>query len=258
MIRIFVGCAPDGADAESQAVLEYTLRSRASRPVDLTWMIASRDPASPFQGWCMSRWATPFSGFRWAVPALCGFEGRAIYLDSDMIVLADIAELWDTEIEPGKVVVARDPTRFCASLWDCAAAEPYLWPLDALKRADGHHRQSTRFMARGGLVQRFKAPWNYLDTIDTAPLSEAKIVHYTALDTQPHMRRAIARLAQQGRRHWYDGPIRPHPHREVVDCFETAFRAAHEAGYTVDRYDISQAAFGPLAKRVMTGYRVSR
>ena len=46
-------------------------------------------------------WATPFSGFRWsAFRKHCGFKGRAIYLDIDMIVLADIAELWHHPIEP--------------------------------------------------------------------------------------------------------------------------------------------------------------
>lgn len=257
MIRVFIGCAPDGADAESQAVCEYTLRSCSSGEIDLTWMIASRDPASPWCGWDMTRWATPFSGFRWAVPALCGFEGRALYLDSDTIVRADIAKLWQTPIEAGKVVIARDPTRFCVSLWDCAAAEPHMLGLDELKRSDGHQRQSAYFRTRGGLVQRFAGLWNYLDTQDIAPLADAKILHYTDLSTQPHMRHAIPRLAAMGRAHWYDGPIRRHSRGDIVQRFEFDLAHAKEAGYTPERY-IPAEVFGPYRKRAMTNYRAAR
>jgi hypothetical protein len=256
MIRVFAGCAPDGHDAESCAVVEFTLRKHASLPIDLTWMIASRESRSPWFGWDMSRWATPFSGFRWAVPELCGFEGRAIYLDSDLIVMADIAELWNAEIEPGKCVVARDARRFCVSLWDCAAAKPHLLALEALKRADGHQRQSAYFRTHGELVQRFDGHWNYLDSQDTAPIADAKILHYTDLSTQPHMHHAIPRLAAEGRKHWYDGPRRRHPRLDIVQRFEWEFAHAKEAGFTADRY-VPVERFGDFRKRSMIGYRAA-
>src|SRR5688500_13788101 len=41
---------------------------------------------------------TEFSNYRFLIPQLCGFVGRAIYLDSDMICLADIAELFCAEM----------------------------------------------------------------------------------------------------------------------------------------------------------------
>lgn len=255
-MRIFVGCAPDGHDAESAAVLDYTLRKHASLPIELTWMIASRDPESAFAGWDMSRWATPFSGFRHAVPALCGFEGRAIYMDSDLIVQADIAELWCTEIAPGKVVVARDPTRLCVVLFDCAAARPHMLALDALKQADGHQRQSAYFRTHGEFVQRFDGLWNYLDSKDTAPLSQAKIIHTTDLSTQPHMRHALPRLAAESRKHWYDGPRRRHPRQDIVQRFEFEYAHARAAGYTVARY-IPAEAFGDFRKRSMVNYRAT-
>ena len=65
-VRVFVGCAPNHEDAESQAVLEHSIRKHASLPVDITWMKLSRDPVSPFSGWNTELWPTPFSGFRWA------------------------------------------------------------------------------------------------------------------------------------------------------------------------------------------------
>lgn len=42
-VHVFVGCAANGEDAESQAVLEYTLRKHSSLPVDIVWMRQSPD-----------------------------------------------------------------------------------------------------------------------------------------------------------------------------------------------------------------------
>lgn len=106
-IRVFVGCSANGEDAESQAVLEYTLRKHASRPVELTWMKQTHDRKSFWHGWNTSSWSTPFTGFRWGIPAACKYQGRAIYMDSDVIIMADIAELFDQPMLPGKVLKAR-------------------------------------------------------------------------------------------------------------------------------------------------------
>jgi hypothetical protein len=254
-IRIFVGCAPDGHDAESQAALDHSLRSRCAAPVEITWMFASRDPASPFHGWDMRRWATPFSGFRWAAPELCGFRGRAIYMDSDVVVLGDIGELWETDLRRGRIVTARNPSKFCVSLWDCAAAKPYMLPLPQLRRADGHDRQSAYFRQHPGLVRSFGSAWNWLDSED-ADLSQAKICHYTDMRSQPHLNYAIPRLIGEGRAHWYDGPLRE-GRRDVTELFEREYAAARAAGYTVDRY-IPAERFGPFRKRSMAGYRAQR
>ena len=254
MIRIFIGCAPDGADAESQATLEHALRSRASAELDITWMVANREPGSLWSGWDMRRWATPFSGFRWAVPEACGFKGRAIYMDSDLIVLGDIGELWETELMRGQVAAVRGPSRFCVTLWDCAAARDHLLRLSDLRRADGHQRMSGYFAQHPGLVKRFGPKWNYLDSEDRGPLDGVRIVHYTDLSTQPHLNYAIPRLAGAGRSHWYDGPLRSHPRPDIAMLFEREFAAAKIAGYTVDRYLPAQA-YGAVEKRNMSGYR---
>src|SRR5262249_27154541 len=122
-IRIFVGSAPNGEDAESLMVLEYSLRNVTSWPVDITYMQLSKDPSSPWysedgEGWNTSLWPTPFSGFRWAIPWACGYEGKAIYMDSDVIVLQDLQDLWQTNFTQSTVVAAKSPARFCVCVWD--------------------------------------------------------------------------------------------------------------------------------------------
>ena len=77
-IRIFIGTSANNEDADSEMVLEYTLRKNSSLPLEITWMRQTHDQNSIWGGWETQRWSTPFSGFRWAIPEACGFTGRAI------------------------------------------------------------------------------------------------------------------------------------------------------------------------------------
>lgn len=254
-VKIFVGCAPGGQDAECCAVLEYTLRKHASRPLDTTWMALSRDPASPFYsdpasgaGWQTSRWPTPFSGFRWAVPWLCGFHGRAIYMDDDMIVRDDIAKLWDQEFEPGKTVIAKDTGRLCVSLWDCERAKDFVLPVEGLQAISGHSAMRTVMSANRSAVQPFvTGNWNCLDgeryaTIDDPDI---RIIHMTSMPHQPAVPHAMRRLAARGEKHWFDGTVTAHFRPELAALFGRLLIEAEANGFPVSRYDSGETVKFP-------------
>ena len=253
-VRVFVGCAANHEDAESQAVLEWSLRKHASRPVEITWMQLSRDPASAFSGWRTDEWATPFSGFRWAVPALCGFAGKAIYMDSDVILQADIAELWAQEFAPTKVVMAKGKTaawRYCVSLFDCERAKRWLPTLEKLRSDPAAHRNCIRvFRTNPNIVQAFVGQWNCLDGEDYADLGdpEIKLIHYSAMRTQPHLGRAIERLARAGREHWFDGMPELHWRDDLIALFDRLLAEAEANGYGVELYTAGPL-FGAYRKR---------
>lgn len=255
MIRIFIGCAPNHEDAESQAVLEWSIRKRASRPVHITWMKLSNDPESPGHGWRTEKWATPFSGFRWAVPELAGFTGKAIYLDSDFIFMADVAELYDQEIPAGKVVLGKGggAWRLCCSLWDCAAARPHMMSLNDLKNdPDSHQKMRHPFRSDSPLIHSFQGDWNCLDGRGGERLEDVKALHYTRMSTQPQLEYAIPRLKAAGIRHWYDGSTSPHPRADVRKLFKDLLHEAEQNGYTVESY-CQDPPFGPLNKRSFKG-----
>ena len=116
-VRIFVGCDPNNCDLEQMMVLDYSVHKHARQPVVITWMQLSHDPHSAWysdqetgSGWHTEHWATPFSGFRWAIPESCNFEGRAIYMDADVIVLCDVAELWSHPMHAEATVAAKGGT----------------------------------------------------------------------------------------------------------------------------------------------------
>lgn len=233
MIRVFVGTA-GGEDAESQAVLEYTLRAHASEPLDITWLVAD-------ETWNTSGWATPFSGLRWAVPALCNNEGKAIYLDSDMLLLGDIAELWNQEIPAGCVGLAKGEGRkfrTCVMLMDCKALGFRLPPLREIKRrADGRFFND-QF---AGLCGQIEGLWNCVDLKGCGGLEDPalRLIHYSSIAHQPHLKRAIARLSAQGCEHWYDGERFDHWRPELITLFDRLLEEAIAQGFYPEAYEVA-------------------
>lgn len=261
MIRVFVGCAANGEDVESQAVLENSLRRHTDHEVEITWMHLSQDPKSPFSKWRTDLWSTPFSGFRWIVPELCDFKGRALYMDSDVIIRADISLLWETVFEPNKVVVAKGGPhgwRFCVSLWNCERAKRYLPAMHLLKSTITGHRNMIDFMrVNQHLVQPFSnGNWNCIDGEDYLSVNDPdiKILHYSSEAHQPHLRYAVPRLAKQGRRHWFDGEIKHHWHPPIEAMFDQELMFAIDAGYTPDKY-VPSVMYGEYVKKSEKNYK---
>ena len=87
-IRIFVGTEQKTEIARK--VLEHSIRRHTSAEVEFVPMIGPEweyDISGIPVG-------TGFSLRRWMIPAYCGFQGRAIYLDADTQAFADIEGLW--------------------------------------------------------------------------------------------------------------------------------------------------------------------
>lgn len=248
MIRLFVGCAMNNNDLESQAVLEWSLRKHASEPLEIEWMKLTRDKSSFWYsdpskraGWRTYQWATPFSGFRWAVPERCGFEGRAIYLDSDMIPKADIAELWHQPIPDGAFCLYKGGQRFCVTLFDCARAQQHIRPAQELRANPGAHRDMRRtFEANPALARPFAGNWNCLDGERYASLDdpEIKMIHYTTIPQQVQLKHAIPRLATAGQQHWAvkSGWNLRDARPDLQRMFDDLLEEATANGYGIERY----------------------
>ncbi len=247
-VKIFIGCAANDEDLESQAVLDFTIHKLSSLPVSITWMQLTRDYKSPFysapeknEGWATEKWATPFSGFRWAIPALCNYQGKGIYMDSDFIVRADIAELWKQKIVPPRAVIAKGDGRFCCSMWDCSATKEHMPSFDQLRRDPLSHSKMQRYFSvqHTRLVQPFAdGDWNAVDIGLPDDLSAPKIkaIHYTRMERQLQLKHAIPRLKAEHRRHWYDGTVKPHERADLQEMFDTYLQTSLLEGYPLDKY----------------------
>lgn len=82
MIRLF--CGYDAREAIGHHVFVHSVLEHATQPVAITALGA----------WNMPQGSNEFTYSRFLVPWLCGFSGRAIFMDgADMLMQADIAEL---------------------------------------------------------------------------------------------------------------------------------------------------------------------
>jgi hypothetical protein len=248
-VRIFVGTPANNEDLECQAVLDFSLRRHASLPLDITWLMVSRDPTSFWysdpktqNGWNTQSWATPFSALRWGIPAACGFQGRAIYMDSDMIAMSDIVELWKQQIPPGKALLAKGDAQVisCVMLMDCAALRPKLQDIDLLRSVSGKYREVCDEVA--DVAARYTGNWNCRDGEHYATIydPDVKVLHYSAIPTQPNHHHARTRLAAEGKTHWYPGPDRPHPRPEVQTLFDATLAEAIAAGRGPEHFRVAQ------------------
>lgn len=246
VIRWFIGTSPNGEDYEAEAVLEYSARLHASLPIEITWMRQAK--SGPYAGWRLESNRTPFSGYRWSPPALCGFEGRAIYTDVDFIIHGDLAELWREDI-PGVIVTKRPKPagklKTCCTLFDCAKAAGHIAGLDDLKRMpDPQGYYGNYFKDRPALVSNFQSgDWNTIDAFDLSN-PRIKATHYSRMEHQCHLPHAIKRLKAQGKAHWYTGPVFAHPNPALQAHFDRLLAEAQAAGFTYESY--GYGAGGPV------------
>ncbi len=184
-IRIF--CGADRSQQLPFKVLAASIRQHASRPVEIRTIDNTLAP--PVGD---SRFApyTEFSFARFAIPALCGFQGRALYMDSDMLVFADIAPLFDIEFGAAKVLIERGADlgkgkQAAVMMLDCSRLD---WDVEDIVGGLGVRYGYNPLMALTPLLSSQEIGdalpngWNDLD-IDR-PGTTCNL-HYTEIRTQP-------------------------------------------------------------------------
>lgn len=237
-IRLFIGTSPNGEDYEAEAVAAYTAQKFASLPLEITWM--RQATSGPYAGWRTASARTPFSHFRWSIPAMCGYEGRAIYTDVDFVFHADLLELWQEEI-PGVLVTKRPKPagklKNCCILFDCSKAKGHIPNIDQLRRMpDPQGQVSNYFKERPDLVSNFASgDWNAIDAYDPSN-ARIKATHYSRMEHQLHLPHAIKRLKAQGRLHWYQGEVFKHPNAALQSHFDAMLIEAQDAGLTYESF----------------------
>jgi lipopolysaccharide biosynthesis glycosyltransferase len=134
---------------------------------------------------------------RFLVPYLCDFTGHAIFIDGDMIVRGDIAELWALRDASKDVQVVkhdyktRMPVKYLGAknedyprknwssviLWNCNSFPNRKLSPDFVQHATGSelHRFSWLDDARVG---ELPPEWNWLPD-EYGPNADAKLLHYT-------------------------------------------------------------------------------
>ncbi len=202
-VRIFLGSEPMQARAERVFLWSVKRHRDPSRAYEVHLM---RDLA----GFDRARWTTGFTNYRFAIPALAGRVGRAIYNDVDQVYLADPAELFDLDMA-GAGVLCVDPGETSVALIDCAAMAAH-WRIEDARTL----RRRRHFLAPladgSGAWGPLPGVWNARDGEHEA--GSSRCVHYTTLRLQP----------------WRPFPdqlrYREHPHADVWRRLEAEANAA--------------------------------
>lgn len=186
-VRIFVGS--DAAQVAGVKVLEYSIKKFASLSVDVQIIDdvdvpVPRDPAN--------RSRTGFSFSRFHIPKICGYRGRAIYVDADMQVFTDIRRLWTWDFDGADVLYAennRDGARipqFSVMLLNCANLD---WDVRKIVEGldDGRFDYKQLMQHLCILPAERRRPslpfeWNSLEHYEAG---KTCLIHYTDMPTQP-------------------------------------------------------------------------
>ena len=196
LVRVYVGT--DRSQLLAVAVLEHSIRRHTHRPVQVCPLIDLDlpEPRDIRQG---SR--TNFSFARFAIPELAGYQGRALYLDADMLVFRDIGELWDIPFEGCSVAIQEGVPEHAVAhekagapkarvkqcsvmLIDCARAR---WDVHRIVAGlDGRYTYEQLMhelciLPESEVAYSVPFAWNSLEHFD----SETRLIHYTDMDTQP-------------------------------------------------------------------------
>lgn len=189
-IRVFVGCGTEHLLAFD--VLKFSIECRTQSDVEVVPLLEV-EKTIPVPEPHKSRAPTAFSYQRFLIPEACEFEGKGIYLDSDQLVLHDIADLWNTPFPEGANVLTTGGWQSAVMLIDCESTH---WQIDDLcRRMDaGEFTYNKLSNLRGKFANVNGALDPYWNTVDrkgagvTYDPARTKLYHYTDMGTQPWLK----------------------------------------------------------------------
>lgn len=190
-IRVFVGA--EAAQALPLRVLEHSIRRNCGMSVSVAPLhraVADAGLEIPVPQRAEVRPRTPFSFHRFAIPQLCGRRGRAIYVDSDMLVFRDLRELWQWPLDGAEVLTcrarpgSRRPPQNSVLVLDCAALD---WDVARLVgQLDAGRWTYAQFMHELAPAPRIARvlphTWNDLERHQPGVTA---LTHFTDMEDQP-------------------------------------------------------------------------
>ena len=187
MLRIFIGW--DSRFPEPADVLRHSLLKHASIPLDIRYLKLDELDLNRVHD---PRASTEFTYSRFLVPHLCGFKGKAVFMDNDMLCFSDVRELDDLDMDglalrvvkhdyqPGNTVKmygceqSSYPRKNWSSLMLMNCERLSLWTKEVVATRTGaylHRFQDIPDEEIGEIPDT----WNTLDWMD----DRTKLIHYT-------------------------------------------------------------------------------
>jgi lipopolysaccharide biosynthesis glycosyltransferase len=191
MIRLFIGYDP--REAVVYHVCVNSLIRQASQPLSLTPLALRNLRYAERQ----KDGSNQFIYSRFLVPQLMNFSGWALYIDGDMLLRSDIAELWKLRDESKAVLCVQHdyrtrmrqkylgaknedyPRKNWSSvvLWNCSHPANRRVTSDWVEQATGAQLHRFTWLA-DDLIGELPREWNWLPD-EFGPNPKAKLLHWT-------------------------------------------------------------------------------
>jgi hypothetical protein len=198
-MKVFIGSGE--ASLLERKALIYSLRKNTRRALDIyvfngTHNAIELNDGKPFLAPMSLRVKyrnnTEFSNYRFLIPEIGNYQGKAIWLDSDMICLSDIGDLFDTPMNGCDFLAKREAYTdqgwgLSVMLIDCEKCrfdlEGFFDEIDQnLYTYTDLHEMRPAFLSRHPYtIGELDPHWNIFDFHD----ANTQLIHYTNLLTQP-------------------------------------------------------------------------
>jgi hypothetical protein len=193
MINIFIGY--DSKEKIAHHILSESILRRSTKPVAIT-PIYLPNIKDDFVRERNNLSSTEFSFSRFIIPHLMNYQGWALFMDCDMLMMADIAELWRLRDDKYAVQLCKhdytpkDETKFLGQVQSKYAKKnwssfmllnckkcPTLTP-DYVNKASGLELHQFKWLENEELIGSLPLEWNWL--VGEYPYKkDVKNVHYT-------------------------------------------------------------------------------
>jgi len=192
-VRIFVGF--DSKEVVAYHVLAQSIIEKSSIPVEFSPIVLS-NLGGLFTRERNALQSTEFSFSRFLTPYLSGYQGWSIFMDCDMLMRTDIAELWalrddryaamcvkhDYQPKVETKFLGQTQTKYEKKNWSsfilfnndkCRALSP-----DFVNTATGLQLHQFKWLENDDLIGELPVTWNYLVN-EYDYREDAKNVHFT-------------------------------------------------------------------------------
>jgi hypothetical protein len=193
-IKVFIGY--DENETVAFHVLAHSIMRHASKPVEIVPVVKSHMSAF-YTRERSGLESTDFSFTRFLAPYLCDYKGWAIFTDCDMLVTADIAELWALRDDKYAVMCTKHDyqpvgdTKFLGQVqtkyekknWSsvmmfnnarCTALTP-----EVVSTETGLFLHQFKWLGNDDLIGSLPLSWNYLVGEHQPAMRTPELIHYT-------------------------------------------------------------------------------
>ena len=193
MINVFIGY--DSKERVAYNVLSHSIIQNSTKPVSIT-PIALNNLKDDFVRERNNLSSTEFSFSRFIIPHLMNYQGWALFMDCDMLMFEDIAELWRMRDDRYAIQVCKhdyvpkEKTKFLGQVqtaypkknWSsfmlmnckkCTTLTP-----DYVNKASGLELHQFKWLESEDLIGELPLEWNWL-VGEYEHKEDVKNVHYT-------------------------------------------------------------------------------